>query len=61
MGNGSQAEQQDVRAGKNYDPNRPVELHSAVLWQRRTEEGYLIITTNNLVGLGFHFVGTDFL
>ena len=36
MGNGSQAEQQDVRAVKNYDPNRPIELHSAVLWQSRT-------------------------
>ena len=31
MGTGSQAEQQDVRPGKNYDPNRPIELHSAVL------------------------------
>ena len=31
MGTGSQAEQQDVRAGKNYDLNRPIESQSAVL------------------------------
>ena len=41
MGNGSQAEQQDVRAGKNYDPNRPVELHSAVLWQEEAQPSRL--------------------
>ena len=31
MGDGSQAEQEDVRTGKNYDPHWPIELHSAVL------------------------------
>ena len=30
-GDGSQAEQQDVTPGKTYDPNGPIELHSAVL------------------------------
>ena len=52
MGNGSQAEQQDVRAVKNYDPNRPIELHSAVVLclAEENREGYLIITTNNLSG-----------
>ena len=31
MGTGSQAEQEDVRTGKNYDPHWPIELHSNVL------------------------------
>ena len=31
MGTGSQAEQEDVRPGKNYDPHWPIELHSTVL------------------------------
>ena len=34
-GDGSQAEQEDVRVGRNYDPHWPIKLHSAVLWQER--------------------------
>ena len=47
MGTGSQAEQEDVRPGKNYDPHLPIELHSTVLSGIGEEGGIFAGNTNH--------------